>query len=268
MSDENVRLRGALQRIVDDGDFTAPENMKRIAREALSNSPVETSARQPPKSIATVINNNQPGWTNIVETAPNVTLPVGTKLYDESALISVGCGVADEIWKRQSSVEPTADGYGCTGCRSTPCICDQLAVKAAERTVDGYTCRKCGVWYAGPNGFHDCSPENASAELCEGCPPVGYPTDTTRCTPCPRRSEKLSQPRVPQNEYEATLTAIRTRDTESVPTWFKEPPLGACGRAFIDRRWLLKELDTLRGDMAQDQQRIFHLESALAKPTP
>jgi hypothetical protein len=23
--------------------------------------------------------------------------------------------------------------------------------------VDGYTCRKCGVWYAGPNGFHECS---------------------------------------------------------------------------------------------------------------
>lgn len=24
--------------------------------------------------------------------------------------------------------------------------------------------------------------------LCEDCPPVGYPTDKTRCTPCPRRS--------------------------------------------------------------------------------
>jgi hypothetical protein len=23
--------------------------------------------------------------------------------------------------------------------------------------------------------------------LCEDCPPVGYPTDETRCTPCPRR---------------------------------------------------------------------------------
>jgi hypothetical protein len=31
--------------------------------------------------IATVINNNQPGWTNIIETAPNVTLEIGTKLY-------------------------------------------------------------------------------------------------------------------------------------------------------------------------------------------
>jgi hypothetical protein len=25
-------------------------------------------------------------------------------------------------------------------------------------------------------------------ELCEGCPPVGYPTDKTRCTECPRRA--------------------------------------------------------------------------------
>jgi len=33
------------------------------------------------KEIAKVINNNQIGWTNIIETAPNVTLDVGTKLY-------------------------------------------------------------------------------------------------------------------------------------------------------------------------------------------
>jgi hypothetical protein len=28
--------------------------------------------------------------------------------------------------------------------------------------------------------------------LCEGCPPVGYPTDKTRCLPCPRRAQKAS----------------------------------------------------------------------------
>lgn len=33
------------------------------------------------KKIATIINNNQPGWTNIIETSPNVTLDVGTELY-------------------------------------------------------------------------------------------------------------------------------------------------------------------------------------------
>lgn len=32
------------------------------------------------KPIAKVINNNQPGWTNIVETEPHVTLDVGTEL--------------------------------------------------------------------------------------------------------------------------------------------------------------------------------------------
>lgn len=25
-------------------------------------------------------------------------------------------------------------------------------------------------------------------ELCKDCPPVGYPTDDTRCMPCPRRA--------------------------------------------------------------------------------
>lgn len=25
-------------------------------------------------------------------------------------------------------------------------------------------------------------------ELCDDCPPVGYPTDKTRCLPCPRRA--------------------------------------------------------------------------------
>ena len=31
--------------------------------------------------IAKVINNNQPGWTNIVETEPNITLDIGTELF-------------------------------------------------------------------------------------------------------------------------------------------------------------------------------------------
>jgi len=30
--------------------------------------------------------------------------------------------------------------------------------------------------------------------LCEDCPPVGYPTDETRCTPCPRSADKATQP--------------------------------------------------------------------------
>lgn len=41
------------------------------------------------------------------------------------------------------------------------------------------------------------------------------------------------------------LVEIRARDAESVTTWFKEPALGACGRAFIDRRILLGHIDAL-----------------------
>ena len=28
-------------------------------------------------------------------------------------------------------------------------------------------------------------------DLCDDCPPVGYPTDKTRCLPCPRRTPVL-----------------------------------------------------------------------------
>ena len=38
--------------------------------------------------IATVINNNQPGWTNIIETEPHVTLDVGTKLYVKKPVLA------------------------------------------------------------------------------------------------------------------------------------------------------------------------------------
>lgn len=41
-------------------------------------------------------------------------------------------------------------------------------------------------------GPDDATPDTraagAESELCEGCPPVGYPTDITRCAPCPRRA--------------------------------------------------------------------------------
>lgn len=29
-----------------------------------------------------------------------------------------------------------------------------------------------------------------TTDLCSDCPPVGYPTDETRCTPCPRRAKQ------------------------------------------------------------------------------
>lgn len=46
------------------------------------------------------------------------------------------------------------------------------------------------------------------------------------------------------------IDTIRQRDADSAETWFKDPPLGACGRAFIDRRWLLAEVDRQRGTLS------------------
>lgn len=32
-------------------------------------------------------------------------------------------------------------------------------------------------------------------DLCDDCPPPDYPTDKTRCLPCPRRGDELEAPR-------------------------------------------------------------------------
>lgn len=39
----------------------------------------------------------------------------------------------------------------------------------------------------------DPMPEQTNGELCWGCPPVGYPTDSTRCETCPRRAVKATR---------------------------------------------------------------------------
>lgn len=61
---------------------------------------------EPVPHIATLINNNQPSWTNIIETAPNVTIDVGTKLYDQKALFAVGVAMLEQ--GRKGGFE---DGY-------------------------------------------------------------------------------------------------------------------------------------------------------------
>lgn len=44
------------------------------------------------------------------------------------------------------------------------------------------------------------------SELCDDCPHAGYPTDKTRCLPCPRR---IQQP-PPDDLVEAGATAVHT----------------------------------------------------------
>ena len=53
--------------------------------------------------------------------------------------------------------------------------------------------------------------------------------------------------------YATHLAAIRLRDSQSAEIWFRTTPkepdgVGACGRAFIDRRWLLAEVDRLTAE--------------------
>lgn len=72
-----------------DFDFVMTEAVKRLR--AIESSPV-----------AVVINNNQPGWTAIIETQPNVTLDIGTKIYAAAPSPEPASG---ELERLQSKVE-------------------------------------------------------------------------------------------------------------------------------------------------------------------
>lgn len=91
-------LRRARSALADVGELGMSE-LEPLHREALERI-------EPVPHIATLINNNQPGWTNIIETAPNVTIDVGTKLYDQKALFAVGVAMLEE--GRKGGYE---DGY-------------------------------------------------------------------------------------------------------------------------------------------------------------
>lgn len=54
--------------------------------------------------------------------------------------------------------------------------------------------------------------EAAEAALCSDCPPVGYPTDETRCAPCPRRPPLPAAPSEPAEGQEDTPVAIYWRE--------------------------------------------------------
>jgi len=62
-----------------------------------------------------------------------------------------------------------------------------------------------------------------------------------------------------------TLAEIRQRDADSAATWFKEPALGACGRAFIDRRWLLERLAQVSNGNAAQAAECGRLNDAVSE---
>lgn len=68
--------------------------------------------------------------------------------------------------------------------------------------IKGGTYSFCGGCGESLRGIHYCHDKRADLEaaalqakpetLCEGCPPAGYPTDKTRCEPCPRRTTRIA----------------------------------------------------------------------------
>lgn len=55
----------------------------------------------PQEPAAIVTNNNTPHWTAIVETRPNVTLDIGTKLYTNPRAVDVWGDDAPDEWSAQ-----------------------------------------------------------------------------------------------------------------------------------------------------------------------
>jgi hypothetical protein len=92
--------------LVGIGNFTqgsgfTEEEARRIA--ALLNADEQIPQVDP---ICRVINNNQVGWTNIVETAPNITLEVGAPLYDRSSITRLAAALAGAIVRADSGAPP------------------------------------------------------------------------------------------------------------------------------------------------------------------
>lgn len=82
-----------------------------------------------------------------------------------------------------------------------------------ERTngVGGVTQVWCGMHWA-----------QRAASLCEDCPPVGYPTDKTRCTPCPRRTLKANGL---QQEFDGAIQRLEAHPPCSIANMWQ---CGSC----------------------------------------
>lgn len=87
---------------------------------------------------------------------------------------------------------------------------------STDRTTDQPSpgvCPICGCEERGQGGYLQCEcpaplVKGARQKLCEDCPPIGYPTNNTRCLPCPRRTgQQPAQPIYTKEDAEA-LCAI------------------------------------------------------------
>lgn len=84
--------------------------------------------------------------------------------------------------------------------------------------------------------------------MCFDCPPVGYPTDRTRCAGCPRAIEEIVDKAV--RGFQADLNRIvgKHYDPEGAPYGSDRFVFAAPGDQQHDM-WLLRFDDAERGDM-------------------
>lgn len=120
----------------------------RLMRQAfeLGRRSTRRTANEPPdvpsvEPIARVINNNQPGWTNIVETAPNVTLDVGAPLYSRESVMRLAAALAGAI---DRAAQPPCPDDVREALKDANEMC-RAAYQVAKRVVEQYGKVKMGV---------------------------------------------------------------------------------------------------------------------------
>jgi hypothetical protein len=67
------------------------------------------------RPICKVVNNNQPGWTAVVETEPNVTLDVGSLLYSTADVAALTTERDELLQERNELLERLASLVGPSG---------------------------------------------------------------------------------------------------------------------------------------------------------
>lgn len=67
---------------------------------------------------------------------------------------------------------------------------DQQEEGGMVKAEDSAVCIIHGSFYS---GYRECPACKVMTDLCEDCPPRGYPTDDTRCRQCPNRSARISR---------------------------------------------------------------------------
>lgn len=95
--------------------------------------------------------------------------------------------------------------------------------------------------------------------LCEDCPPVGYPTDKTRCLPCPRRSALLPAPQAGQDALGAAAMREMAAGVAQhhAETWRKHMGIACDIHGRGSQQYDDAGLIVTRSDMISDE--IVHL---------